>query len=510
MQSHNVKNVKHAVIIGGGIGGLGTAAMLAKSGYRVTLVEKNQKLGGRANQFDQGGFRFDMGPSWYLMPDVFEHFFTLMGKKVEDYLTLTQLDPSYRIRFRGTDETVDMHSNLEQDIPTFERLEPGSGKQLEAYLDQSKFQYDVAIRNFMYKNYDTVFDFMNRRTATEGRSLHVFEKMHKYVERYFKTELVQKIMEYQLVFLGSSPYNTPALYNIMSHIDFNMGVFYPEGGIYAIIEALVKLGKEYGVVYKTNAPVKEIVIADKQATGVILESGECIEADLVVSNADIHHTEMKLLPASARQKSEKYWQKRTLAPSAFIMYLGLKDKVPSLVHHNLAFAQDWHKGFGEIFDKPQWPTDPSYYVCAPSVTDPTTAPVGKENLFVLVPIAPGLDMDEAAIAAYREKVLDLIEVDFEITDIRNRIEVERIYSSNDFASDYNALGGSALGLAHTMRQTAIFRPNNVSKKISNLYYAGAGTNPGIGMPICLISAELAYKRIMHDTSAGPLTQLHQI
>ncbi len=499
--------MKHAVIIGGGIGGLATACLLAKSGYEVTLTEKNAQLGGRANVFEQDGFRFDMGPSWYLMPDVFEHFFELMGKRVEDYLELTQLDPSYQIRFRGTDETIPMHSNLEQDIPTFERLEPGSGKQLEKYLEQSKYQYDVAIRNFMYKNYDTVFDFMNRQTALEGRRLHVFEKMHKYVTRYFKNDMVQKIMEYQLVFLGSSPYNTPALYNIMSHIDFNMGVFYPKGGIYAIIEALVQLGTENGVVYKTGSAVSEILIENARTTGVKLESGEVIAADLVISNADIHHTEMKLLPASAQQHTEAYWQKRTLAPSAFIMYLGLKDKVPNLVHHNLAFAEDWKKGFAEIFDAPKWPSDPSYYVCAPSTTDKTVAPEGKENLFVLVPIAPKLPMDDANIAAYREKVLDLIQDDFGIDNIRDRIIVERVYTSNDFASDYNALGGSALGLAHTLRQTAIFRPNNVSKKVKNLYYAGAGTNPGIGMPICLISAELAYKRIVSDKSAGPLESL---
>ena len=498
---------KKVIIVGGGIGGLSTACLLAKSGYSVTVIEKNQQLGGRANVFEADGFRFDMGPSWYLMPDVFQHFFELMCTTVEDHLELTQLDPSYRIRFRGTAETIDMHSNLAEDIPTFERLEPGSGKQLQSYLEQSKYQYDVAIRNFMYKNYDTIFDFMNRQTALEGRRLHVFEKMHNYVARYFKSDLVQKIMEYQLVFLGSSPYNTPALYNIMSHIDFNMGVFYPKGGIYAIIEALVKLAKQHGVTYRTQSPVAAIITANKQATGVRLASGEEMYADIVVSNADIHHTEMHLLPADAQQHSEKYWAKRTLAPSAFILYLGLKDKIPSLVHHNLAFAEDWRAGFAEIFDKPKWPTDPSYYVCAPSVTDPTVAPAGQENLFVLVPIAPNLSVSDIDTAAYREKVLDLLEADFNIANIRDRIVYERIYSSNDFAADYNALGGSALGLAHTLKQTAIFRPNNVSKKLSNLYYVGGGTNPGIGMPICMISAELVYKRIVGDSTSGPLKQL---
>lgn len=498
---------QRAIIIGGGIGGLATAILLAKSGHQVTLLEKNAKLGGRANTFNAQGFTFDMGPSWYLMPDVFEHFFELVGEKVEDHLELSRLGPSYRIKFRGTNEIVDMHSDLAVDIPTFESIEAGSGQKFTEYLDQSKYQYDIAIRNFMYKNYDTIFDFMNRQTAIEGRRLHVFEKMHSYVSRYFKSDTLQKIMEYQLVFLGSSPYNTPALYNIMSHIDFNMGVYYPKGGIYAVVEALVKIGQKHGVQFRTDSPVKEIIVKGRTASAIVLTDGSSLEADLIVSNADIHHTEMELLPAAARQHSEAYWQKRTLAPSAFIMYLGLDQKVPSLTHHNLAFADDWKAGFAEIFNKPRWPTDPSYYICAPSKTDPTVAPAGKENLFVLVPIAPGLDNSQEQLQAYRDQTLALIAKDFDIPGLADMIEYERIYSSNDFAADYNALGGSALGLAHTLRQTAIFRPNNISKKVKNLYYVGAGTNPGIGMPICLISAELAYKRIIGDKSAGPLDSI---
>jgi len=498
---------QHAVIIGGGIGGLATANLLAKSGYQITLIEKNQQLGGRANVFSADGFRFDMGPSWYLMPDVFKHYFDLIGEPIENHLKLKQLDPSYRIKFRGTERTVDMHSDLDTDAATFDEIEPGGGARLKEYVEQSKYQYDVAIRSFMYKNYDTVFDFLNRQTAVEGRRLHVFEKMHTYVSRFFKTDELQKIMEYQLVFLGSSPYNTPALYNIMSHIDFNMGVFYPEGGIYRIIEQLVAIGRGNGVTYLTGDPVTNIHVVNAQATGVTLQSGKKIEADLVISNADIHHTEMSLLPAESRQHSERYWQKRTLAPSAFILYLGIKGKLPNLVHHNLAFGADWRKGFAEIFDKPQWPTDPSYYVCSPSQTDPSTAPEGHENLFVLVPIAPGLQASDEELGAYRDKVIDLLKADFDLPDIEKQIVFERTYSSENFLHDYNALGGSALGLAHTLKQTAIFRPNNVSRKVKNLYYVGGGTNPGIGMPICLISAELAYKRIMGDKSAGPLPQL---
>lgn len=496
-----------AIIIGGGIGGLATSILLAKKGYSVTLVEKNEKLGGRANIFEADGFRFDMGPSWYLMPDVFEHFFKLIGEPVEKHLELIRLDPSYRIHFRDTGDTVDMRSDVAKDSEVFEKFEPGSSQQLQLYLDKSKYQYDIAIKYFMYKNYDSIFDFMNLRTMVEGRRLHVFEKMHDYVARYFKTDIIQKIMEYQLVFLGSSPYNTPALYNIMSHIDFNMGVYYPRGGIYSLIESLVAIAKKNGVTFVTGDAVQTIQVSGKQATGVKLESGQEIHAEVVVSNADIHHTDTELLPESSREYSEAYWSSRTLAPSAFIMYLGLKKRVPGLVHHNLAFGGDWKKGFAEIFDDPQWPSDPSYYVCCPSKTDDSVAPKKRENLFVLVPVSPELDMSIKKTKQYRNKVLDLLERDFDIKDIRSQIAYERVYTSTDFAHDYNAFGGSALGLAHTIKQTAIFRPNNVSKKVKNLYYAGAGTNPGIGMPICLISAELAYKRIIGDKSDGPLEQL---
>ena len=252
-------------------------------------------------------------------------------------------------------------------------------------------------------------------------------------------------------------------------------------------------------------------MADNGAvSGITLESGETLSADLVVSNADVHHTDTKLLPKAYRLHSDRYWQKRTLAPSAFIMYLGLDKKIPSLVHHNLVFAEDWKRGFAEIFDAPQWPTDPSYYVCAPSVTDPTVAPAGQENIFVLVPVAPGLPMEPSNITRYREQTLAMLARDLDTPDLADHIEFERVYTSNDFAADYNALGGSALGLAHTLNQTAIFRPNNVNKKLKGMYYAGGGTNPGIGMPICLISAELAYKRITGDKSAGPLESIQPV
>jgi phytoene desaturase len=499
-----------AIIIGGGMGGLGSACLLAKKGYDVELFEKNSQLGGVASTFSAEGFTFDMGPSWYLMPDVFESFFALLGEKVSDYLDLVKLGPSYRIFFKDLDKEhnkVDLYSDLAKDIPTLEAIEPGCGEKLKAYLEQSKLQYEIAIKDFMYRNNDTVFDFFNKETIAAGPKLHVWSKMNQYVEKYFTTDEMQKIMEYQLVFLGSSPFDTPALYNIMSHIDFNMGVYYPKGGIHEIPKALTRMAEKNGAKFHTNAPVEKIMTENGKAVGVRLASGQVHKADLVLCNANVHHAEQKLLDKHERQFSESYWESRTLAPSAFILYLGVKGKIPTLTHHNLIFAKDWRQGFGEIFDNPQWPTDPSIYICMPSTTDPTVAPEGYENLFVLVPMAPGLTATESELQAYAEKTLQTLEAVADIPNLRERIVYQRIFWAKDFIENYNNFKGTALGLAHTMRQTAILRPSNVSKKVKNLYFTGANTNPGIGMPICLISAELAYKRIIKDKSLGHLTQI---
>ena len=498
---------KKVVVIGAGIGGLGAAGLLSKKGYDVTVVEKNENFGGRANVFEHEGFRFDMGPSWYLAPDLFEHYFRLLDEKVSDHLDLVDLNPSYRIFFKDDPENVDIHSDIDKDTATFDGIEEGSGDQLRAYLKQSEYQYEVATQHFMYKNYDTVFDFFNRRVMTEGQKLSVFSKMHNFVSKFFKTKKLQQIMEYTMVFLGTSPYEAPALYNLMSHMDFNQGVFYPKGGFYELIKALVTVAKKNGTEFRNNSPVDEIIVERGEARGVRLTNGEKIEADLVISNADMWFTETQLLENRWQSLRERYWNKRVMAPSAFIMYLGVKKKLPGLVHHNLFFSRDWRKNFDEIYKDPKLPDEPSLYVCAPSVTDPGVAPEGKENLFVLVPIASGLEIGESEKDEYAEKTLDLIEREMGVEDLRSNIEYKRIYTVSDFFTDYNSYRGSALGLAHNLWQTAIFRPKNYSKKVKNLYYVGAGTNPGIGTQICLISAELVYKRIHGINSAEPLKRL---
>jgi phytoene desaturase len=402
---------------------------------------------------------------------------------------------------------LDIHSDLRADAQTFEGIEPGAGEKLRAYLKQSEYQYGVATQHFMYKNYDNVFDFLNRRVMTEGQKLSVFSKMHSFVSRFFKSKKLQQVMEYTMVFLGTSPYDAPALYNLMSHMDFNQGVFYPMGGFYELIKALSAIARKNGATLRSKAEVAGIVVENGIARGVRLADGEVITADIVISNADMWFTETKLLEEKWQTHPQKYWNRRVMAPSAFIMYLGVGEKLRGISHHNLLFSEDWRKNFDDIYKTPCLPDEPSLYVCAPSVTDPNVAPEGKENLFVLVPIASDLQMSEDENETYADKILELMEVEMKLPGLRDNIEYRRIYTVENFAADYNSFKGSALGLAHTIWQTAIFRPKNRSAKVKNLYYVGAGTNPGIGTQICLISAELAYKRVHGVKTAGRLPQL---
>jgi len=500
------------IIIGAGIGGLGTACLLGKQGYEVVLIEKNDKLGGRANIFTEQGFTFDMGPSWYLMPDVFEHFFELLGEKVEDHLKLIKLSPSYRVFFPGDEKfpVLDMYSDIAKDLDTFEKLEPGSGDKIKKYLKQSGEQYELAKHQFMYRNYNSVFDFLQKDFIKEGLKMNPFQTMEKYLDKWFKDERLKKIFEYTLVFLGSAPDKTPALYNMMNFIDFDMGVYYPEGGIYKIIEALETLARKYGVIIKTNTPVEEILVEKKKVTGVRLESGEIISAEYVISNADMHFTETKLLKDKKhRTFPQKYWDKAVMGPSAFILYLGLNREIDALTHHNLRFSVNWKENFKDVFDNPKFPDDPSYYVCCPTKTDKTIAPPGKDLLFVLVPVAAGLEFSQEERKKYRDRIIDIMKEDLNLLDLEGMIEYESMYAHQEFQQDYNAFKGTALGLAHTLKQT-LLRPTNKSKKVENLLYVGAGTNPGIGMPICLISSELAYKRVVGIKHPNPLNSLDDI
>jgi phytoene desaturase len=483
---------KKVVVIGSGFGGLSVAAFLARDGYEVKVVEKNEQSGGRASVYKENGFIFDMGPSWYLMPDVFENFFEQFGKRSEDYYNLKRLDPAYRIFYERND-FVDLSADLEKNKQNFEKLEAGAGEKLTKYLAQSEYQYNVSMRDFLYRDYDSVWQFFNRRMLVEGSKLHVFESLDKYTKRYFKSEKLRKILEYSMVFLGGAPKNTPAIYSLMSHIDFNLGVWYPDGGIGKVVEAMENLCKALGVEFVFNSPVTKIITEKGEAVGVEVK-GEKINADLVVANADYHFVETELLKAEDQTYKESYWQKRTIAPSAYVLFLGVNKKLSGLTHHNLFFDNDWMRHFDAIFEKPEWPEFPSYYVSCPSKTDSSVAPENCENLFVLVPVASGLEDTEEVRKDYAQKIITDLEEKFG-ESITQNLTVKKIFSQRDFASRYNAYKGTALGLSHTLRQTAIFRPRHQSKKVANLFYTGQYTHPGIGMPMCLISSQIVASDI---------------
>lgn len=484
---------KRVVVIGSGVGGLASAALLAKDGYQVTLLEKNEQLGGRASLLVKDGFSFDMGPSWYLMPDVYERFFNAMGATTADYLTLKRLTPHYRI-FHADGTFSEITGDRDADKALFERIEPGSAAAFDRYLAEAKVKYDVSVDAILYRNFIKPWDFLAKDVRDKGRQLQVFESMERYVRRYFKTEKMQQIVLYTLVFLGGIPRNTPALYSLMAHVDFNLGVWYPDGGLYAVTRALQQLAEKHGVAYHCNEPVMRIETQNGRVVAVHT-AAHVYPADLVVSNADYTHTETLIDDRSRRQFSPRYWKTRTLAPSAFILYLGVKGSISRFVHHNILFGPDWTKHFRDIADHPSWPKTPSLYICAPSKSDPNVAPEGHENLFVLVPIASGLTETPESRRQYGDFVIDYIERAIG-EPFRDRIVVREDFSVTDFAERYNSLRGTALGLAHTLWQSSLFRPSNRSSKLSNLYFVGANTNPGIGVPMCLISAHLVRDRIM--------------
>lgn len=478
---------KRVIIIGAGFGGLASAALLAKQGFDVTVVEKNEQPGGRASVWEQEGFRFDMGPSWYMQPDVFERFFAEFGKKPEDYYELIRLDPSYRIYF-GSEDVVDVPAGIKAGKKLFASLEKGGAKKFEEYLKQAKYQYDVGMEDFLYKEHRSLFDLFSWRMLTEGSKMHVFEDIESYVNKRFESERAKKILLYTLVFLGGAPRVTPALYSLMAYVDFGLGVWYAKGGFAAIVQGFVKLCEEQGVNFRYDEPVQEILTENGKAVGVRTSKG-VIKADKVVVNADYHHAETSLLKPEDRSYSERYWDKRVVAPSAFIMYLGLDKQLPQLKHHTLFLDNDWQQHFESIFSDPGWPDKPSYYICCPSKTDPSVAPPGKENVFVLVPVAAGLDDTPEIRKAFEERVLDHLE---QLLDepIREHILIKRIFAHRDFSQQYNAYKGTALGLAHTLRQTASLRPRQRSKRVEDLYYVGQFTHPGIGVPMTIIGAQV--------------------
>lgn len=500
-----------AIVIGAGIGGLATACLLAKTGWEVSIYEKNSGPGGRAGQLKIDGFTFDTGPSWYLMPDVYEQFFALLGVDVSAALDLQRLDPAYKVFYENhVPITVTSEPSEMQTVFTdVDNTNTKAARELTAYLASARQVYNLAVKYFLYNPFSGAKSYLHVDILSHVPKLFTLltTPLHKYVAKRFTNQALQQILEYPAVFLGSSPFKVPALYHLMSHLDMEQGVYYPKKGIYSLVQLLEQTCRDLGVQITYNADVKNVLVDNKKAVGIILADGSQHLANIVVSNADLHHTETVLVPRQYQTYPEKYWLRKTAGPSALLLYLGVKGSLPQLPHHSLFFVKQWAENFADIYDAKLWPTNPSMYVSKTSATDETVAPEGFENVFVLVPLPSGIFTTETSVQAYADRCIDTIAKRAGITDLQERIVSKTLYTPQDFEHQLNSWNGGALGLGHTLLQSAFFRPRGKSRKLNNLYYVGGDTQPGIGMPMCLISAQLVYKRLTNDHSAGALHEL---
>ena len=504
--------MKKAVIIGSGFAGLSAACFLAKAGYDVTVLEKQHSAGGRARQLKEQGFTFDMGPSWYWMPEVFERFFNCFGKKVSDYYHLERLDPSYRIYW--PDDSTDIPANYNELKKLFENIEPGSGEQLDKFLTEAEYKYNVGINKLVHKPGRSITEFLDWDVIKGVFKLDVFANMKKHVGKYFKHPRLQQMMEFPVLFLGALPQHTPALYSLMNYADIKLGTWYPQGGMHKIVEGMFSLAKELGVKFCFDCNVTAIEVNTniaKSVTAQITMNHELSTinylADVVVGAADYNFIETKLLPENCRTYKKEYWNKRVMAPSCLLYYIGLNKKLNNVLHHSLFFDTDFGRHGKEIYTQPQWPANPLFYVSVTSVTDNTQAPEGCENLFFLIPVAAGLQGDtEELRQQYFENIVERFEQKTG-QKIKKNIIYKKSYSVSNFVNDYNSFKGNAYGLANTLLQTAVLKPSCKSKKVKNLFYTGQLTVPGPGVPPSLISGEVVAKEVIKQfDSIYPLRQ----
>ncbi|SRX75132.1 phytoene desaturase family protein [Aequorivita antarctica] len=476
--------MKKVAIIGSGFSSLAASCYLAQAGNNVTVYEKNQTIGGRARQFKKDGFTFDMGPTWYWMPDVFERFFADFGKVPSDFYELEKLNPAYRVFF-GTDDYITIEHTLEKIYAAFEKEESGSSIKLQKFIDQALDNYNIAIKDLVYRPGVSPLELVTVKAMLKISQF--FSTISKEVRSEFKNPKLISILEFPVLFLGAKPSKTPAFYSFMNYADFGLGTFHPKKGMYSVVNGIKSLAEELGVIIKTDQNVEKITVENGKATGLII-NGVKVEADMVLSGADYHHTET-LLDEKHRQYSEKYWQKKTFAPSALLFYVGFNKKIENVDHHTLFFDVDFEKHSQEIYDAPKWPDDPLFYASFPSKTDTNISPEGKEAGIFLIPLAPGLDDIPEIREEYFEKIMDRFE---KITnqEVKKYVIFKESFCVNDFVSDYNSYKGNAYGLANTLMQTAFLRPKLKSSKVKNLFFTGQLTVPGPGVPPALISGKL--------------------
>jgi len=488
--------MKKAVVIGSGFAGMSAACFLAKSGWKVTVLEKLDQPGGRGRAFSEKGFFFDMGPSWYWMPDVFDRFFSLFGKKVSDYYHLHRLEPSYSVYY--PDDILDVPAQYEELKRLFESIEPGSGKQLDLFMQEAAYKYEVGINKLVHKPGRSVTEFLDADLIKGLFKLDVFTSMKSHVRRFFKNEKLVMLMEFPVLFLGALPEKIPALYSLMNYADIKLGTWYPMGGMHLIGKSMHSLACSLGVEFHFDTPVHKINVKNGKAVSVTaLKDGAHaeFEADVVVGGADYHFIETRLLDTEHRSYTDAYWESRVMAPSSLLYYVGLNKKLKGIHHHTLFFDVDFDTHGKQIYQNPQWPTEPLFYMSATSVTDPSVAPEGHENLFFLIPVSAGLQGDTEEIREhFFQKIVNRLENRIG-QSVADAIVYKRSFAVSDFEKDYNAFKGNAYGLANTLMQTSILKPSLKSKKVNNLFYTGQLTVPGPGVPPSLISGEVIAKEI---------------
>jgi phytoene desaturase len=484
---------KKVVVVGAGFAGLSSASFLAQAGWDVTVVEKHDQPGGRARHFKSDGFTFDMGPSWYWMPDVFDRYFACFGKKTADFYELIRLNPSYRIYWEK--ENMDVPADYAALKALFESMEPGAGNQLDAFMAEAAYKYRVGVNKLVFKPGQSLLEFLDAELIAGLFKLDVFNNIKSHISKYFKHPQIRQLMEFPVLFLGALPENTPALYSLMNYADIKLGTWFPKGGMYRIVQGMHDLAVQQGVKFAFNQHIASVDVKQGKAYGVTTESGQHYPADVVVGAADYHFMETRLLESRYRSYDDAYWDKRVMAPGCLIYYVGINTKIPDLHHHSLFFDVPFGKHAAEIYTDPQWPDKPLFYLSATSVTDGTQAPEGCENLFFLIPVAAGLKGDDEKVRDHYFNVLCERLSQKTGVDIRNHIVYKRSYAYSDFVQDYNAFKGNAYGLANTLMQTAILKPSCKSKKVHNLYYTGQLTVPGPGVPPSLISGEVVAKLV---------------